>query len=262
MWRANDLLRAGDLDGARAALIEVVRAEPAEQKARMFLFQLLCVLGDWDKAKSQLSILAQLSPEAQMLAVAYGQAIDAEKFRDEVFAGRATPPNLARNSPWADDLALSIGHFAAGRLEEAEELRSRAFDAAPETPGSLDGIEFDWISDADPRFGPCIEAIIAGSYGILPFDAVESITSEGPEDLRDIVWCPAQVQFKQGHSVAAMLPARYPGAHVAEDAAIRLARTTSWRSGSAGEQGEGQRLLSLSDGEERGILELRRLTFR
>jgi type VI secretion system protein ImpE len=68
MSTADELLRAGDVDGARAALIEVVRAKPSDHTARMFLFQLLCVLGEWDKAKSQLAILAQLSPEAQMLA--------------------------------------------------------------------------------------------------------------------------------------------------------------------------------------------------
>jgi type VI secretion system protein ImpE len=227
----------------------------------MFLFQLLCVVGDWDKAKSQLAILAQLSPEAQMLAVAYGQAIEAEQFRTEVFAGRATPPNLSRNSPWADDLALSIGHFAAGRLDQAEEARERAFEAAPDTPGTIDGVPFDWIADADHRFGPCIEAIIAGSYGILPFDAVESVTSEGPQDLRDLVWYPAQIAFKQGQSVAAMLPARYPGSEISGDGAVRLARTTTWSEGAGGEQGQGQRLLSLSSGEDRGLLELRRLAF-
>jgi type VI secretion system protein ImpE len=227
----------------------------------MFLFQLLCVLGEWDKAKSQLAILAQLSPEAQMLAVAYGQAIEAEQFRAEVFAGRATPPNLSRRSPWADELALSIGHFAAGRLSEAEEARDKAFEAAPNTPGELDGVAFEWIADADHRFGPCLEAIIAGSYGILPFDAVETVTSEGPQDLRDLVWYPAQITFKQGHSVAGMLPARYPGSEHSRDGSVLLGRTTLWSDLPGGEQGQGQRLLSLSGGEDRGLLELRRLAF-
>ncbi len=261
MTDADELLRAGDVDGARKALVDIVRTKPADEQARMFLFQLLAIDGEWGKARSQLDMLAQLSPEAQMLAVAYGQAIDAELFRAEVFAGRATPPNLARNSPWANDLALAIGHFAAGREEEGEEARERAFEAAPDTPGILDDQAFDWIADADPRFGPALEAIVAGSYGIVPFDALELVASEGPRDLRDLVWYPVQLRFRTGQSIAAMLPTRYPGSEQADDQAVRLARVTGWKDGPAGQQGEGQRLFRLSGGEERGILELRNLTF-
>jgi type VI secretion system protein ImpE len=258
---ADQLLRAGDVDGARKALVDIVRTQPADEQARMFLFQLMAIEGEWGKAKSQLDMLAQLSPEAQMLAVAYGQAIEAELFRAEVFAGRATPPNLARTSPWANDLALAIGHFAAGRVEEGEAARERAFDAAPDTPGNLDEIELEWIADADPRFGPALEAIVAGSYGIVPFDAIELIVSEGPKDLRDLVWYPVQLRFKSGQSIAAMLPTRYPGSERSGDQAIKLARATQWSDGPAGQQGQGQRLFRLSNGEERGILELRSLTF-
>jgi type VI secretion system protein ImpE len=262
LTEADALLRAGDLDGARQALVEVVSAKPADQPARMFLFQLLCIAGDWAKARTHLSALAQLSPEAQMLAVAYGQAIDAELFRDQVFAGTATPPNLARGSAWANDLALAIGHFAAGRVQEGEECRDRALDAAPDTPGTLDGVAFDWIADADHRFGPCLEAIVAGSYGIVPFDAVASIKSEGPKDLRDLVWYPVELAFRStGQSVAAMLPARYPGTPQSAANELKLARATDWSEGPAGSQGTGQRLLSLSGGEDRGLLELRHLSF-
>ena len=261
MQTADDLFRAGDLDGARQALVEIVRAKPADQAARIFLFQLLSILGEWDRAKTHLNMLASLSPEAQMLAVAYNQAIEAEQFRAQVFAGQATPPNLSRDAAWANDLALAIGHFAAGRTVEAEEARDRAFDAAPDTPGELDGIAFDWISDADHRFGPCFEAIIAGSYGIVPFAAVVKLTSEGPKDLRDLVWYPVQLGFKTGQSIAALLPVRYPGSEASADAQLRQARGTSWTQGPAGEQGLGQRVFTLSGGEDRGILELRSLRF-
>lgn len=261
MSTADDLFRAGDLDGARKALVEIVRARPADQPARMFLFQLLALAGEWEKARTQLNMLAQLSPEAQMLAVAYGQAIDAELFRAEVFAGRRAAPMLARDSAWAQDLADAIGHFAAGRIDEGEAARARAFDAAPETPGELDGVAFDWIADADGRFGPAFEVIVAGQWGIVPFDAIESIRSEGPRDLRDIIWYPVQLGWKNGQSVAAMMPARYPGSETATDPAIRLGRTTDWVNAPSGQAGLGQRLLTLSDGEDRGLLSLRQLSF-
>jgi protein involved in temperature-dependent protein secretion len=261
MADADELLRAGDVDGARAALVEAVKRAPNDQQTRMFLFQLLCVAGEWDKAMAQLRGLAQLSAEAQMLAVAYGQAIEAEKVRAQAFAGTAQPALLVSSSPWAGDLVAALAALTQGRLDEAQSLRDKAFDAAPDTPGDLDGVAFDWIADADARFGPAIEVIIAGQWGLVPFDAIESIKSEGPQDLRDIVWLPAELAFKTGRSVAAMLPARYPGTEASEDTVLRLARGTDWRDEAWGQAGRGQHEWSLSDGSDVGILSLRRLVF-
>jgi type VI secretion system protein ImpE len=261
MANADELLRAGDLNGARAALIEQVKRAPDDQQARMFLFQLFCVLGEWDKAKTQLRALAQLSPEAQMLSVAYNMAIDAELEREKAFAGQSPFALLVNTSPWAGDLAASLGFLAQGRLEDAEAARDRAFEAAPDTPGQFGDQAFDWIADADPRFGPCFEAVIYGRWGIVPFDSVAKMTSEGPADLRDLVWLEAEIEFKTGQSVSAILPARYPGLAGETDPDLLLGRGTDWRDGPLGQQGVGQKLWSLGEADETGILSLRRLTF-
>ena len=260
MSDADTLLRSGDLDGARSALVETVRAEPANQQARMFLFQLLAASGEWDKARRQLQTLAQLSGEAQMLAAAYGQAIEAEAERAEVFAGRQRARQHVA-SDWAEGVADAITHFAAGRVAEGEAARDAAFDAAPETPGSFNDTSFEWIADADSRFGPTFEAIIGGRYGIQAFDQVTRITSEGPRDLRVLIWYPVQIAFKSGQSVAAFLPARYPGSEASGNVSERLGRATSWNDSDWGQAGSGQRLWTLSDGEDHALLSLRTLSF-
>lgn len=260
MADADLLLRSGDLDGARAALVEAVRARPSDERARMFLFQLLAVAGEWDKAKRQLAALAQLSAEAQMLSVAYGQAIDAELERAQVLAGTARARQHVA-SPWAEGIADALQHFAFGRLVEGEAAREAAFEAAPDTPGSVDGTAFDWIADADARFGPTFEAIIGGRYGLQAFDQIDRIEAEGARDLRDTVWYPVQIFFKAGQSVAAFLPARYPGSEASADPAERLGRVTHWLDLPWGETGVGQHLWSLSDGTDLDLLSVRRLTF-
>ena len=226
----------------------------------MFLFQLLAAAGEWDKAKRQLQTLAQLSGEAQMLAVAYGQAIDAELERNEIFAGRQRARQHVA-SDWAEGVIEAIEHFSAGRIAEGEAARDAAFDAAPDMPGRFDDIGFEWIADADSRFGPCFEAIIGGRYGIQPFDQVSRITSEGPRDLRDLIWYPVQIAFTSGQSVAAFLPARYPGSEQSGEVSERLGRATGWIEAPWGEAGSGQRVWSLSDGEDHGLLTLRTLSF-
>ncbi len=257
MAEADDLLRAGDLDGARRVLVEVARREPGDVPTRLFLWQLLAIAGEWTKAKSQLTTLAQLSPEAQMLAVVYGQAIAAEATRAAVLAGSERAVIHGGGHEWAGGIAEALQIDANGDAARAEALRAAAFDAAPDTPGTVDGVAIDWIADADQRFGPTIEAIVGGQYGLLPFAAVEKLTSEGPKDLRDLVWYPVELTLKAGPRIAALLPTRYPG--IAEDPAGRFARATGWDDEG---RGSGQRLWAASDGEDRGLLSVRSLELR
>lgn len=259
MQQADQLLAQGDLAGARAALVDHVRTQPGDARARMFLFQLLAVAGEWDKAKKQLATLASLSAEAQMLAVVYNGVIAAEELRGRVFAGE-TPMPLLHAGDWAAGIGEAITLAAAGRHDEAEAARDAAFDAAPDTPGSIDGDRFDWIADADGRFGPSFEAIIGDRYGLITFDQVRKITSEGPVDLRDVVWLPVQLELAMGHSIAAMIPTRYPGSEFSAEDNERMARATGWYSGEAGEVGRGQRLWTTSDGADHPLLALRTLT--
>lgn len=261
MADADELFHAGDLEGAQAALVNAARQAPTDQTVRMFLFQLLCLLGEWDKAQIQLRTLASLSPEASMLAVTYNLAIEAERARARAFAGLEPPALLVSSSPWARDLVAALSAQAQGRLDEAMNRREQAFDAAPDTPGDLDGSAFDWIADGDARFGPAFEAIIAGRWGLAPFDAVERIECEGPRDLRDLVWLPTVVAFKSGQSVNALLPVRYPNDENQTDASLRMGRRTEWRDEIWGPAGSGQHEWSLSSGDDKGLLSLRRLVF-
>ena len=59
---AEDKVKDGDPAGALALLQQEVRAKPADPKLRVFLFQLLCVLGQWERALNQLKVAAELDP--------------------------------------------------------------------------------------------------------------------------------------------------------------------------------------------------------
>ena len=56
---AEQLLRDGKLAEALAALTQQVRAQPADSKLRTFLFQLLVVEGQWQRALTQLSVAGE-----------------------------------------------------------------------------------------------------------------------------------------------------------------------------------------------------------
>jgi type VI secretion system protein ImpE len=256
-----DLLRDGDVDGALAALQALVRADPANARLRIFLFQLLCVLGDWKRAVNQLKICAEMSADAVPMAQTYREAIICEVYREKVFAGEKLPLVFGEPQGWIALLIESLGALAAGRTGDAATLRSRAFDEAPATPGEADGTHFDWIADADTRLGPVLEAVIDGKYYWLPFNRLSALRLDAPVDLRDAVWMPASLTFANGGEKVALIPTRYAGTTGAGTPGEKLARATSWRDlGDDAFAGLGQRLLS-TDGADLALMDVRSVLF-
>ncbi|WP_230374201.1 type VI secretion system accessory protein TagJ [Pontivivens ytuae] len=254
---AAQLLKDGDLDGALAALQDHVRKAPDDPKARVFLFQLLCILGDWGRAVAQLRTCAKLDPTATPMAQTYREAIICELYREKVFSGAGTPPILGEPEDWTTWLVEALAMETAGNRASAEELRAHAFDAAPAMPGILNGTPFEWIADADPRMGPVLEIILNGRYFWAPFPAIRRLTLEPPADLRDHVWMPATVIWADGGGDVVLIPTRYPGA--GGEAQHRLARATDWLTeGEHVTAGLGQRLLA-TDTTDCALMDLREL---
>lgn len=243
-------LQESGLAAELARLQGEVRAHADDAKLRTYLFQLLVVMGQWQRALGQLQVVAQLSAAALPMAQTYREAIRAEAFRAEVFAGRRRPSVLGEPPEWIGLLLESLGEFARGNGAAAESLRSRAFDAAPALAGSIDGKPFEWIADADPRFGPVVEAIVDGKYVWVPFERLAALRVEAPTDLRDLVWVSAELQLSTGARQVALIPTRYPGTEAAADDALRLARLTTWTAAGPETQiGLGQRMWATDDGE-------------
>jgi len=247
---AEQSLRNGDPAAALAHLQEQVRAKPADPRLRIFLFQLLCVLGQWERALNQLDVASGLDTEALAMAKTYGDAVRCEAIRDDVFAGKKSPMIFGQPDQWLALLIESMLQKAQGNAVLADDLASRAFDAAPEVSGKLDGQPFAWIADADSRLGPVIEACVNGRYYWIPFSRLSRIEFDPPQDLRDCVWMPAQLMFSNGGETVALVPTRYPGSESSTDGAICLARKTEWQdAGSERWFGLGQRVLATDAGE-------------
>jgi type VI secretion system protein ImpE len=257
---AQEALRAGRLDEALTQLKQDVRRQPADARLRIFLFQLLCVSGEWDRALTQLSVAGELDAGALLMVQTYREAVRCEVYRSEVFAGKRTPVSLGEPDPWFASLVQSLAVEAQGDREEAARLRSRAYDAAPAAPGTLNGQPFDWIADGDVRLGPCLELIVGGRYYWAPLHRLQSIDLEPPSDLRDFVWTPAQLRWANGGETVALIPTRYPGSETAPDPALRLSRRTEWQEQAPDAYfGLGQRVW-ITDAGETALLDVRTLT--
>ena len=247
---AEQAVREGDLAGALQNLQEQVRKEPSKPELRVFLFQLLAVMGQWERAHTQLNVAAELDPGALAMAQMYREAINCELLRADVFAGRKSPVVFGEPEEWVALLIESLLSDGTPRAAQAQALRARAFEAAPPSAGTINGEPFEWIADADMRLGPVCEAIINGRYYWVPFSRIARIDLEAPADLRDVVWMPAHFQFANGGETVGVIPTRYPGSETADDSRLRLARQTVWNEDAAEVYvGLGQRILATDAGE-------------
>jgi type VI secretion system protein ImpE len=254
-------LKTGDLAATLASLQDKVRSNPADAKLRIFLFQLLCVLGDWKRAINQLKLSAEMDETAMLMAQTYREAIVCEVYREKVFAGEKSPMFFGEPEEWMALMVEALKAQAAGKLSEASETRARAFDMAPTSPGMADGAAFEWIADADMRLGPVLEVIVNGQYYWMPFSAITQLDMEEPTDLRDAVWTAATLTLTTEGKVPALIPTRYPGTTEMGDDAAKLARATTW-SDAGGDTyiGLGQRLLT-TDQADIALMDIRALSF-
>lgn len=248
--QAEDLLKAGDLDGALAALQDAVRADASNAALRIFLFQLLSVRGEWKRAIAQLKVSAELDEIATPMAQTYREGIICEVYREKVFSGEKDPLIFGEPQPWIALMHEALKAGAAGHHAEAAETRARAFDAAPTTSGTVDGEEFEWIADADMRLGPLLEIVVNGKYYWMPFTAISRIEFDPPADLRDAVWTPCTLTTANGGEVVGLIPTRYAGTVEQGGPAEKLARATQWVDlGSDTFAGIGQRLFATDLGD-------------
>jgi type VI secretion system protein ImpE len=227
---ARELYQAGRLDEAVRALGSALRSDPANVRARTFLFELLCFAGEYDRAAKHLDVISDSSKEANLGALLYRSALHAERTRQQMFqtvgqVGGSPPPS-----------ALS---------------------------GTLNGQAFTSISDADPRIGARLEVFAAGQYTWIPFQHVASVSVAEPKQLRDLLWAQASVRagpkFKDFEFGEVLIPAVAPLSWKHPDWQVRLGREIDWQTLPDGVEAPlGPKMLEV-DGELIPILEVREL---
>jgi type VI secretion system protein ImpE len=222
-----DLYQAGKLDAAIQAVVAELRDNPGDARRRTFLFELLCLAGEYDRAEKHLTVLASESPDAATGAMLYLAALAAERTRRETFEKPLSP-------------------------------------APPTSPirGTLNGTPFESIEDADPRIGARFEIFAAGDYIWIPLMHLSSVQMEAPKRLRDLLWAPALVRtgpaFQGKELGEVLIPVLAPFSFRHSDDAVRLGRATVWEEQETGAIPYGQRML-LVDGEDFPLLEVRSL---
>ncbi len=257
---AEEYLQQGDLEEALQQLQDQVRAQPANVQHRIFLFQLLCVQGQWERALTQLNVAAELDDSTLAMVSMYRQVIACEQFREQVFLGNKEPVIFGKPGEWLALLIQALKLTAQGEYAKSQELRAQAFAAAGVTSGIIDEQAFEWFADSDPRLGPVMEAIVDGRYLWVPIENLKKIVIDEPTDLRDVVWLPAHFTWNNEGESYGLIPSRYPLSYQ-HGSLLALSRKTQWHD--CGEElflGMGQKIWA-TQSNEYAVMDVRTIQF-
>jgi type VI secretion system protein ImpE len=256
-----ELLRAGRLAEARAELTREVKGAPADLDARTLLFQVLAFQGEWGKAERHLELLTLQAPERSAQFLLYRNLVAAERARAEVARGARIPEFLTEAPPFFQEFLAGREGLVSEEADDFANFLANLEGAQPALRGVADGTPFEGFSDCDARHFWLLEVFIHDRYLWFPFSALRELSIGQPATLLDLLWAPASIVTWDGLTAECYLPVLYPGSAHHENEQVRLGRMTDWLELGGGQQrAAGQHLLQVGT-EEKGILELRQVTF-
>ena len=260
---AHELFRAGKLKEAIAAQVEEVRSHPTDTGLRLFLSELFCFSGEYERADAQLDALGHQDSKAFPFATMFRQLIRAAQARQDFHASGRIPEFLGRPEGPSRLLLEASVFLREGAAAEASERRAQAEAEWPKAAGMCDDQPFDDFRDLDDMTFAFFEIFTNnGQYYWIPIERVELIEFKAPERPRDLLWRPAHMIVRGGPDGEVYFPVLYPGAAAETDEFIRIGRVTEWRGGEDGTpvRGVGQKTFLVGE-EAFPIMEINTVTF-
>lgn len=223
--------QAGRLADAVTAALAEVKANPGDTARRVFLAELLCFTGEFERADRQLDVIGDQDPGAALGLALFRQLIRAAQARSEYFSAGRVPEFLSPPEAHLQTLLEAGIALREGREDAAARLAAEAEAARPPCPGRLDDTEFDDFRDVDDMVAPVFEVLTStGKYYWVPAERVIDAEFHPPQRSRDLLWRRVTMTVNDGPEGDVYLPVVYATPGGVEDAA-RLGRVTEWIGG-------------------------------
>jgi type VI secretion system protein ImpE len=256
-----ELIQAGRLVDARTQLTEEIKAVPTNINARTLLFQVLAFCGEWDRAERHLDILAMQNVKAETGVQVYKNLIAAERKRLEVYRGERCPSFMTATPPFLELFFAFRKSLTTGNITDAELFFAQVEDQFPVISGVVNGVPFGDFRDGDSLLSHFMEVFIHDNMLWIPIASLRELSLQPPKTLLELLWIPARIVTWEGLTTNCFLPVIYPDSAAHENELVRMGKMTDWYSlGGGFYRGMGQHVFLIDD-EEKGLLELRDVTF-
>jgi type VI secretion system protein ImpE len=257
---AKQFFDAAQLAEAVAAAVDDVKKRPTDESCRWFLCELLCFVGELDRADKQLDLIASQDPQAVAGVSLFRQLVRAELARREVFREGRVPEFLGAPDPILRAHVAALIELRSGHQARAGEILAQARDQIHPAPGVCDGTPFDEIRDLDDVCAPFLEVLTStGKYYWVPLSTIASLEFRPPKRARDLLWRQADLSVNGGPNGEVYVPCLYAGTVDSSDQQLKLGRATDWI-GEDPVRGVGQRMLLVGE-TDKSILEITNIEF-
>ena len=222
------LILDGQIDSARAMLVDQIKKSPADLQARSLLFQVMLLCGEWDKARRQLDIAASQQAAPDMNVSVYQNLIQAEKERAAVSRSEQRPTFFPDIPEYSEDFFHALALLKAGNIEGAEKLFGNIDARLGDVTGTVNGKPFKGFKETDTTLAYFIEAIEYERYLWVPIANIRELAVSPPSTLIDLIWAKGRITTWEGLTMGCFLPVLYPHSFESDDDRIRLGRLTDW----------------------------------
>ena len=247
----NDLFQAGKLHDAVDALTNELKSNPTDTGKRLFLAELLCFVGDIDRAEKQLDTITLQTTQGAMTLTLYRQLLRGESAREQVLLEGRQPEIVVQLGENGNKLLEALLALRLGQNSDAFELFAAAEATRPHPTGVCNGKPFDEFRDLDDRVAGFLEVVTShGKYFWVPLTHIVSLEFSPPKVPIDLLYRSAQIQVHNGPEGEVYIPTRYKAPNEeaqAED--LLLGRATDW-TGNEGQCVQGRGLRSFLVGED------------
>lgn len=257
-----ELIKAGKLSEARQQLVAEVKSAPGDPGKRTTLCQVLCFLGEWDKAMRHLDAMAVPDPQRNMGIQVYKDLIQAERERLEITSMGKRPSFLPEAPAYFETYWQALAHISDGKPDEAHSLFDQINAQRPVISGTINDTPFTGIQDTDSTMSYFMEAIVHERYVWLPFESIRELVITPPKTLFDLLWVSAQITAWSGLTLNCYLPVLYVGSCTHENEQLQFGRMTDWQAlGGSFSKALGQHVYEIGD-RDVSLLEIREIHFK
>lgn len=238
---ARDALADGRLADAVEAQRIAADATPDDPTARLFLFELRTLGGEWREALRELLKVESPDPTWPASRDGFRKLLAAIRHRD-----RTRKPFLLAPPPKHLKYRWRAANAARRDDPATRDCADRADAALPEVIGFVDGREFVGLRDSDDRFAGVFELMIGRRWVWVPLEQVRMLTLKETVAVLDLAYRPGVLRLTDGREYAVTVPLVYPNSASHGDD-FALAQTVDWTERGGLTCGLGAKVLTAGD---------------
>lgn len=248
-----DLIKNCKLTKAVEQLNNILKKEPDNRQSRGELIDILCILGEYERADKQLDMIAKQGPENMVKTMALRYLLRAAQARADFFQENRIPM-----------FAIEPNELATKQLkfntEKKPKLLADINKITENLQITINGKDYVGFRDLDDRTAGCFELLsFNGNYYLVPFDIVTDITFYAKKSLIDLAWPQVHVRFNNEAEQDFIMPAIYYNKNANEE--MLIGRSTDWQEKQNINIGMGQKMFLCGD-ESITTLEIKTLILK